>query len=369
MSKILVIDDHPEQLEPIARTFGGDVLHPDAVSAQDLADVDLCVVDFVLDDWPGREATTAPLLKPLDGRALIEIIRAHVSDDRRPVGFVLTTAEPDRLAPGLVREKRESVLARLNNLEWMISKDTHPDVFIVQIQALSDAIASLPDSWPESPGTAMREVVSKLLQLNPERAWADVAWESLFACHPPIHGLSISSHGLAFVRWLAHRIIPYPTFLIDDLGLATRLGITVESLQAAFHADDEFVASFSEMQFEGILNSLSGRRWWRSAVEYLLWEWTEGNPFSSDSIFAAISQRTEASITRLTDTDSVVCLDADLRPVNICSSIEAVRVQPDDWPAFADPAWASIELLKSGNASLLRSLVVPSDESRFGYTE
>jgi hypothetical protein len=369
VARILLIDDHPEQLELLARSFGGLVRRPDDVDEEELSNVDLFVVDFVLNDWPGRDRADNPLLQPLDGRALVEVIRSHAGNATRPVGFVLTTGEPDRLANGLGAEKRESVLARLNNLEWVIAKDTLPDDFARQVSELAAGIELLPAAWPDLSGEAMREVVCGLLGLEEEHPWADVAWDSIFECHPPIHDLSVSSHGLAFLRWLAHRIIPYPTFLIDELHLSNRLGLTVESLRAELTTGGGLSQALAPMNYRGMLGALSGRRWWRSGVEFALWEWTEGDPFSRQRLFAALQQRAATKLVALPEADAVVCLDEELRPGGVCTSARAVRVQPDDWPAFAEPAWAAIELLDSGNAPYLRSLVLPLDEPRLSAPE
>jgi len=40
----------------------------------------------------------------------------------------------------------------------------------------------------------------------------------------------------------------------------------------------------------------------------------------------------------------------------------AVRVQPDDWPSFADAAWMPLELVAQDKA--LRQLVVHEDRDR-----
>ena len=52
-------------------------------------------------------------------------------------------------------------------------------------------------------------------------------------------------------------------------------------------------------------------------------------------------------------------IDDSYRPHELIPVSEALRLQPDDWPPFADDAWGLRELL--AESPTLRGLVVPSD--------
>ena len=70
----------------------------------------------------------------------------------------------------------------------------------------------------------------------------------------------------------------------------------------------------------------------------------------------------------VTAAQPVVVLDGTLCPSQELSAIEnAVRVQPDDWPSFASPAWMTIDAVRE-DATLL-SLVVEDDRDRIPPTE
>ena len=58
--------------------------------------------------------------------------------------------------------------------------------------------------------------------------------------------------------------------------------------------------------------------------------------------------------------EPVVCHEESLRPLpELYDIVQSVRIQPDDWPVFADKAWAPIQLVQQNPE--LASLVAPED--------
>ena len=56
----------------------------------------------------------------------------------------------------------------------------------------------------------------------------------------------------------------------------------------------------------------------------------------------------------------VVCVDENYQPLSeACDSTEVVRIQPDDWPPYADLAWTTITLARENPR--LSALVLEQD--------
>ena len=60
--------------------------------------------------------------------------------------------------------------------------------------------------------------------------------------------------------------------------------------------------------------------------------------------------------------DPVVCLDGDFKVEGVGSPEIAVRVRPDHWPPFADPAWMDVETVSDDPE--LSAMVEPLDRYR-----
>ena len=361
---VLIVDDNPDQLRPLENDLRSQVnvetVDPAEVTQQNLSAADLVLVDLILDDWIARGAPAPLANRPRDGLALATVLRSHATARRNPPvkAFAILSGRLDEVSPALPPVLREHALARLSNLEWVFHKGDAaglPD----RIRSLSHAVRELPKTWPvRKKGTFM-----KLIGLNPDAPWAQRAWQDVEACYPPVHELSDPIHGLTLLRWLLHRILRYPCFVWDMYALAARFRVSHQSLKDEFGRNKRLQALLSEFQFKGILADFLGPRWWRSGAENFVWEITDGAPSDSESIQKHLSRRTRARLLPAGDPHPVVCLDADLRPMETFYSPEqAVRIQPDDWPPFADQAWTTIEL--ASQVPSLRALVIQQDRER-----
>jgi hypothetical protein len=111
----------------------------------------------------------------------------------------------------------------------------------------------------------------------------------------------------------------------------------------------------------GILSSFLGLRWWRAGVDSILWEQTKGRSFDPTAIKDLLDS--SGRLESLEIADPVTVLDEDLSPVRIPIDVrDAVRIQPDDWPDYADQAWVSVELAQDSDK--VAGLVVSADKDR-----
>ena len=117
-------------------------------------------------------------------------------------------------------------------------------------------------------------------------------------------------------------------------------------------------------EYTGILGDFLGTRWWRVGVEHLLWQWTDGNPFDRKALSAAVSSRLSSDLDLLEMARPVVCVDPDsLRPTDrVIDAADAIQIQPDEWPLYAEQAW----LRRDDVAQIqgLSGLIVARDRER-----
>ena len=326
------------------------------------------LVDFVLGHWEERDTLTAPSLRPMNGLALAAVLRAQAELIRpHPVtAFALHSARLDRLSGGIPARFSEQSIARAHNLEWVFTKnETADDVerLVGRVSSLSEAVRDLPESWARDDAVRTQELVSRLLGLDEAMAWAERAWENIEGCRPPIHELSEGSQGLAFLRWLLHRVLPYPCFLWDMQHVAVRFRVTETSLLEAVDRSERLRSALDESRYRGIAHDFLGTRFWRSAVEDFVWRVTEGRSSNPLAIRTQIEALAGSSLEAVGAVQPVICLDGNYRPLaGVIEADTAVRVQPDDWPVYADQAWTTVELAR--DAPMLNSIVLDEDRKR-----
>ena len=370
--RVLIIDDKPDDerfmVGELHREVEARVQYPQDVTEYDLQSADLVLVDYLLDDWPERDNASAISLKPVNGLALAAVLREQAYKSatvRHPTAFALNSAHLDKLSGDLPPESREHAIARAHNLEWVFPK-AKPSWGVpveLQIRSLACAVRRLPTDWPQQSSDETWAVVRDLLALPPEAPWMPSAQEDVEACHPPVHELRNASHGLVFLRWLLQLILPYPCFLWGAHHLAARLRVTHESLSKALSQDNDLMTLLDPVRYRGILADFLGPRWWRSGTESLVWELTDGDPFDVRRLVSILASKTSAEL-QITDfMQPVVCVGHNHVPLPALSSIEdSVRIQPDDWPPYADQAWTTIELADQDPS--LGALVISQDRHR-----
>jgi hypothetical protein len=370
---VLAIDDDELSGTELSLRGSADVItrQPDEVTVGDLRRANVVLIDYQIDDWPGRDSAAAITLKPANGVALAAVLRSQAEnrsvrwETRR--AFAIHSGKLHELAGGLPAPSREHAIARTLNLEWAFSKahSAHNPPLRVQVESLAKAVKRLPLRWPSEPEKAV-EVVQKLLDApSGKERWRERAFDDVAACQPPVHAWANATKGMAVIRWLLHQVLPYPTFLWDERYLAARLHVTAASLRKALSIEKRAQRAFAETGYSGVLDAFLGRRWWRAGIEHLLWQWTDGDPFNGAALQMAVRKRVSKSLDALDLNRPVVCVDdRSFRPTDhFVDAANAVEVKPDDWPSFAEQAW--LPEATRGTEKVF-ALVVAQDRERAG---
>lgn len=330
--------------------------HPESVLQQDLEWADVVVVDYFLSTWAERDDVDSIARAPLDGLAVIASVRSNglpplrerrgSSSAGSPTAFVLASGNLDEASFGLPNYVLPNVFSRENNIEWAFRKD---DLFTtpgaLQLAQVAGAVRVLRDARVQ--GTD-QEWLEKLLALG-ESVWEDDARRDVSRCRPPLHELGKRTGGMAIVRWLLHRILPYPCFLMNEQDLRARLRVDDLGFDSA---SSSLAAALEAFEYSGILSKFSGRRWWRAGIEAWLYD--------ADNDAAEIAMSHGASRSQEWKRP-VLVIDEDYRRTGQLVEVSnVVRVRPDDWPVFADDAFAEISLVLT--SPTIRPLVEPVDE-------
>ncbi len=364
--KILVADDESTVGTALQAEFGDaakvTALHPQELEERDLLGRQLVLLDLRLEVWPERD--NLPFACQVhSGLGLAALLKDHLKrkKSQAPVAFALHSGHPGDLSLGHPTELRNHVLAAAHDLEWVFYKDA--DRLHSQVLSLAEAVALLPQDWSPDDFAGLRDSVESLLGLS-QSEWRDSAWLEIEQCHPPIHNMSSHSHGLAFVRWMLHRILPYPCFLMDASRLAIRLRLDPMAVKADLQDDgSELSMALLPFRYTGILKDFQGKHWWRPGVDAFVWNITAGRPFDLRLLHERLEGIAGHPPARLEAKDSVQCLDVDLRPTEPAVPVSAaVRIQPDDWPAYAEPAWVLLGDVREHPR--LRALVVEDDREK-----
>ncbi len=367
----MVVDDRPLDAALAAALTSVDwsisAIGPADIKASGLQASDLIVVDWNLEKWEDRIRRDALASWTHDGLALVGVLRAHLRrlHKARPTAFALQSSYLSELSDTMPSEYRAHALARVLNLEWVFEKPTKRGLqtYLKQLRLLAAATAALPADWPPDDASSTTAIVKRLLAL-PTRAWSDAAELDIERCRPPVHDLVAPTKGIAFIRWLLQRVLPYPCFLWDEPQLALRLGVIAGDLGFQLESKAARSLGLTQCKYRGILADFMGPRWWRSGIESTLWRLTSGDSSDRKQVHAVLA---EAGIQfrPLDPEPHVVCVDARLQVMaRLQPARLAVRVIPDDWPSFAEPAWTPIEVARDHPE--MRALVVADDLERLG---
>lgn len=343
---ILYVDDEPDAFGAWRSEVIADgrarltIAHPDDVTRDQLEQASVVLVDFRLDHWPSRDNLERLSLKPVNGLALLSILQEYLHDLKvnSPCAFALHTGAFHAVARSL--PPLPHIVARAHNLEWIFDKSTSGPKRATKVVELAAAVEALPDSWPHDSAPAASAVLRDWLGLDDSTPWSQSAWDDALRCRPPIHEFAEHTNGVGVLRWMLHRILPYPCFLIDDIHLAARLRVTVESLQTGLRPNGRLCSLLGPAEYRGQLGAFQGRRWWRTGIELILFQLTKASPGNLTLLRSEMMAREPTLVP--TDTfDVYPVLDEHFRPKEaLAAADDVVEVVPDDWPPFADSAWA-----------------------------
>lgn len=364
---VLFIDDNDQELwvhQLAALGVEAAYRHPQELTFEDLNRATLILVDEFLEDWPERAAyEDQPAQFVRDGIGLSSLLRSHLDgrgaaqgSTRSPsrTAIALRTGDLDRLARGIPSAVRAIAVASRHDLEWVFEKSTAaPEHFI----SLAAAAAELPNTW--DPADPTEQV--QWLDLRTETGWYARAVAQIERCRPPWSQLALADAGRPWLGWFLQRILPYATFLIDDARAAALLGLDVGSFKEVASGANPLSERLARVLYTGHLHDIAGRRWWRAGVQHVSHDLlASAEEDSSQSLAASASVLAGEELDAINCDDPVFVIDEQYRvsPVPI-SAQDALRLQPDGWPVYADPAW-----LASADAELeptLRALVVLDD--------
>jgi hypothetical protein len=361
--RVLLIDDEEQgaALEQL-RTSGVDPVfrQPEEIEVTTLCNTDLVLLDVDL-GW-STEDQDLVLVEPPDGLALAAVLRRQrclAQADSSPTGIALLTGKFDELVAPFPPQVRRHLAARHFNLEWIFSKtDTNR---VAAIVSLAHAIQSIPEAW--SKGIRSADDVAVFLGINGADDLSE-CWEAVERCHAPLFEFTRWSHGVAFVRWMLHQILTHPCFLWDSFQVAARLRVGHTYFVETLERSESLRGLLEPANYIGELQDFAGRRWWRHRVEAIAWELTKGDPQNADTLRSTLATVVGGEVTPSTVQRPIVCLNELYTPLEETYSIEdAVRVQPDDWPSYADSAWMPMSLLHDHPE--LQPLIVQDDRDRF----
>jgi hypothetical protein len=344
----LLVDDRPAEVRELAAAVlrAGTkcrALGPGDVTKKDLNEVDLVVVDFSLEDWLQSISRDPIATCPPDGVALAGIFRQYSDQKAPPTGYALMTGQVGLLGP-LPAERRPHVISRLSNVEWFFEKKASATENARQIHELAKAIRSLPANVTRDLGGI--DALVRFLRVNQADRLYPRYCDAVLRCRPPLHHLSERSHGLVIVRWLLHRILPHTCFLMDELNLAARLRVTPASLRESFSKDAFLAKELGPLEFCGPLATFDNRRWWRGGIEQWLWDRTDGQAANDDVVLKMLQSNGCQAIVPVGIIHPVVTVDKNLLSEPTLSAFSnAIALRLDDWPDYAEPAYASKETI------------------------
>lgn len=346
---ILIIDDEPDRSEFIRPLLHShkqgvevEILHPRDVKDMHLSTASVIVVDHYLDDWEERDGQI-PSLRIKDGIALAAALRSQVSERNPQPAIVIRTARLEDLRGVLPIRTSQHLIAWQYDVEWVLPR-ANLQSDISEAEKLIDivkAVVDLTTLW--SNGINVNNLASDWLGLG-QQNWVDVAVEHVVKTHPPVHLVAKRTHGTSILRWFLHRILPYPTFLVDEWKIAAHLGVTQAWLVEELSKNSKFRHRLDEFQYKGAFNKFDGRRWWRAGLSNFLNKMTNGKPFDSEILRKSIHFSAYSSPDFLSNFQPVLAINPEsMQSTKIVNVDEAVRIIPDGWPTFADDAWALIK--------------------------
>jgi hypothetical protein len=369
--KVLIVDDREadREYEAVVATGRVDVeaVYPEEIRLEMVESAHLVLVDYDLRHWTER-ANSTYARRPTNGLSLIPILRESLREKVQaspgfPIpAFAILTNELSQLAGHFLPDDyREHALARLHNIEWAFAKTDRDRG--ARIATLAEAMLSLPREWPDDRERTFA-ILGEYLQVGGlEASDDDPTYRAISRGNPPVHEFSKSSHGISVLRWLLHRVLPYPTFLVGDESLAERFGADPDVFRETLKASESLQNDLDAHLYRGALAGFLGDRWWIDAVGGWFWELTEGKSPSTERLRHAVLERYGVELPpSVAGTNGIVVHDAHLKPKGrLAPAGRCWRIEPDDWPPFARYAYAERDDV--ANSPLL-GLIANSEEGR-----
>lgn len=324
-------------------------------------------------------------LYPKDGLALKEILasilteRASLLDansesamidvEPRTTAFVLYSGELDSLGGGAPAKGREHVVAKRIRAEWVLFKrpDARPssqrDLTILEELAIAvEAVVAVNWSGLQE-REALLDAITSLLDLDLTADWATVAKRHIFENRAPLQSLA-EDDGVALIRWMLHLVLPYPSLFLDAVEVSVLCRVQPEWGTIQLEEENSAISKlFETSRYNGILSKFLGPRWWRAGVLAALRTATDGSPHDADVLSSRFHSMYDLAVPILRIATPVRTVDEEFRlTTNIVDVEEAVRLEPEEWPAELGPPW--IPLVQIAGNPRLRRYVLERDIDR-----
>lgn len=317
--------------------------------------------ELIITDWDLGDMKKEPFL-PADGKALNEVLRAKWRNNPANPLYTIFSGRLDSIPNAEHHAGRPHILAQDLDVEWVGSKDKARE-FKKQLMLLCAARKQL-RNHPVSE-TNILDSWCSLFGLSPEAAWADEALEDVDRNQPPVqHLFGASRDERVFLRWLIRTILPYPTFLLDSYEVAIRLKLEPKSTaELLSDQSSDLSRGLLPVRYQGVLSGFTGERWWRAGIADWIWRATDGNPYEPGRLREALAATGSGQLHPLDQRDPVLLRDERGRPTEedlVADASEAVRFQPDEWPASA--AWPWTRISTALKDPIIRATVLPDDQ-------
>jgi hypothetical protein len=346
--KLVIVDDKDDELQSRRREFGriADVIRPSELDLSHLRDASLILLDQHLDGDHWQERSTYPLAcQPMTGVAVAGVIRSHLrletNKSRSATALAVLTARLDELVDDIDRHPREAVAARAWGLDWAFAKSSSAEGGRLRSRILEflSAVKAFDIKCVEEPSQNL-ELLAKLLKV-PRGRWQARAYEEIGNALPPFEGMRLFKEKTSLLRWFSQRVLPYPCFLIDEFGVAARLGVDPAWLQSRLASSKSKLAGkLRRVRYTGPLATFLGPRWWTAGVGSLI---VNAAPTEGTQVSAAELAGEPIPSTNIVKQPAVRVVDKHFAPVGIANVDGCERIQPEDWPAFAESCWRKSE--------------------------
>jgi len=345
---ILIVDDEPdlsESLRPLLHfqtqevEVEVEILHPRDVQDMHLSEASVIVIDHYLKYWKERDSQI-PSLRIKDGIALAATFRSQVAKREPSPAIVLRTGRLEQLRGNLPSKAAQHLIAWQHDIEWVLPKTdlSSESSGILQLVEFAKAVVLLKKIWDK--GISTEYLISDWLGLG-QPDWLEVAVDDVSETRPPVHSVARRTRGASIVRWFLHRILPYPTFLLNEQMVAIKLGVEHDWLVKELTKNSKFSSKLGEFRYKGAFSEFDGHRWWRAGLSNFIVQITGGKPFDLDLVKGAIRSRSCTAPDFLPHSTSVLAIDPDTKQfTKVVNADHATRIVPDGWPTFADDAWA-----------------------------
>lgn len=330
---------------------------------------DVVMINQHLTGWPAPDYES---LHASDCLSLAAALRASLARRRSRNRIVDTTAFAihsrrfSDFGEYLPHGMREHLLAERRDVDWVFDAGTQPAASPEELGSRIAQLACAVAALPGDAATFDKNFESQWLGLQGPWAWCGEALRQITECQPPRGSHFAGSPGQAWLRWFIHRILPYPTFLLDDRRAAAVLRIQEESLCEVMDSNSPLTYRLSEFVYSGSCATFCGRRWWRAGLsEFLVETFDDADPlttFGPHDVVDFLARVHGSELEPITVRRPVLRVNADHETLRGPISIsEGIQLQLEGWPAFADDAWASEADLVDER---IRALVLRTDRWR-----